>query len=114
MAGVAAVDSLHDRPLFRYGQGRDGGIQRTARWRWRIVGRLQKPFLENEPGGGDEFEAVVDRVAAVAAVQERVDESRVEPQIRGEREVAPKRMLLRQKGETLLDGHERGFVLLEA
>ena len=82
--------------------------------RRRLVGRLQEPLLKDEPSRGDEFEAVVHRVAAVTAVKERIHEPRVELQVWGHGEVAADRMLLRQRCDRFLDHRQRGLVLLEA
>ena len=82
--------------------------------RRRLVGRLQKPLLKDEPSRGDEVEAVVHRVAAVTAVKERVHEPGVELQVWGHGEVAAHRMLLWQQGDRFLHHEKRGLVLLEA
>ncbi|MFM8704952.1 MAG: class I SAM-dependent methyltransferase, partial [Planctomycetia bacterium] len=76
VAGVAGVDPLHHAPALAVGQARHGFVKPAPRRSGRLVGRLEEPALKDEPGGGNEVEAVVHRVAAVAAVEERVHEAR--------------------------------------
>ena len=109
-------ETLHHRPELALGERVDDPVRLGPRGKpiVRVIGSVEEPSLERQTGRVDEMQDVVDRVTAVAAVQERIDDRAVVRQFPAlDVDVALYRMSLRQQGHRLFGHLDAKLVLLE-